>query len=226
VLRDILEVLLLALALYVVIAFALQTVRVDGESMLPTLNNDDLLFADKLSYHLHAPQRGDIVVFQPTDDPTKDFIKRIIAAPGDWVEIDGKHRTADGTQSPAVLLKTCGTCPAQVVHEPYLPDQTKDPWTVEPYCCNAEGLATDEPQWLNVPKDRYFLLGDNRNHSRDSRQIGLQPRNNILGRAWIRIWPLRSFGFLGAGPSLSTAMLLPLPVFFLRRRRKLTPATG
>ena len=79
--RDILEVLALAFALYIVIALALQTVRVEGESMVPTLSNNDLLFADKLSYHLHAPNRGDIVVFQPTDEPNRDFIKRILAIP-------------------------------------------------------------------------------------------------------------------------------------------------
>ena len=218
--RDVLEVLLLALALYIVIAFALQTVRVDGESMLPTLNNNDLLFADKLSYHLHAPGRGDIVVFQPTDEPNRDFIKRIIAIPGDWVEIDGKHRNADGTTSPAVLIKSCQTCTPQQLGETYLPDQSRDPWSVETYCCDSEGRATQEPEWLNVPKDRYFMLGDNRNHSRDSRQIGLQPRNNIIGRAWIRIWPLRGVGFLGAGPTVTGAVVLPMPLWSLRRRMR------
>ena len=221
--RDIIEVLLLAVALYVVIAFALQTVRVDGESMEPTLNNNDLLFADKLSYHLHAPNRGDIVVFQPTDEPNRDFIKRIIAIPGDVVEIDGKHQYPDGHVAPAILLRSCDTCAIQVVHESYLPDQTKDPWNEMIYCCDSTGKATSEPQWLHVPTDQYFMLGDNRNHSRDSRSIGLQPRSNILGRAWVRIWPLSSFGFLGSGPSLQTSLGLPEPAaVFLRRRRRRT----
>lgn len=218
--RDVIEVLLLAVALYVVIAFALQTVRVDGESMEPTLNNNDLLFADKLSYHLHAPNRGDIVVFQPTDEPNRDFIKRILAIPGDSVEIDGKHQYPDGRVAPAILLRTCDSCAAQVVHEPYLPDQSKDPWNEMVYCCDSNGRATSEPQWLRVPTDQYFMMGDNRNHSRDSRSIGLQPRNNILGRAWVRIWPLGSFGFFGAGPSLQAALSLPLPIALLRRRRR------
>lgn len=210
---------LLALALYLVIAFALQTVRVDGDSMLPTLDNNDLLFADKLSYHVHPPQRGDIIVFRPVDEPDRDFIKRIIAVPGDWVEIDGKYRHPNGTVGSAVLIKSCQSCTPRILDEPYLPDQAKDPWTVETNCCDATGRATDQPRWLQIPKDEYFVLGDNRNHSRDSRQIGLQPRDNILGRAWVRIWPLRSLGFLGAGPKLVAAAVLPLPLLRRLRRR-------
>lgn len=216
--RDILEVLALAFALYIVIAFALQTVRVDGTSMEPTLQDTDLLFADKLSYHLHAPGRGDIIVLRPPDDPSKDFIKRVIAVPDDFVEIDGKHPNTDGTTSPAVLIKSCETCAPQVLHEPYLPDQKKDPWSEMVFCCDSGGKATGEPTWLHVPQDQYFVLGDNRNHSRDSRSIGLIPRGNILGRAWVRIWPLSHFGFLGSGPSLSALAVVPLP-FWLRRRR-------
>ncbi|MEA2616490.1 MAG: signal peptidase, partial [Chloroflexota bacterium] len=73
------------------------------------------------------------------------------------------------------------------------------------------------------PKDDYFVMGDNRNRSRDSRFIGLIPRNNVLGRAWIRIWPPGRLGFLGPGPSLAAA-LLPLPLLGLRRRRQLLAA--
>lgn len=217
-LRDILEVLALAFALYIVIAFALQTVRVDGESMEPTLQNSDLLFADKLSYHLHAPERGDIIVLRPPDQPNTDFIKRIVAVPDDFVEIDGKHLNADGSTSAAVLVKTCLSCAPQVLKEPYLPDQKKEPWTEMVFCCDSTGHATGEPTWLHVPQDMYFVLGDNRNHSRDSRSIGLIPRNNILGRAWVRIWPLSHFGFLGQGPTLATAAaLIPVPFWWRRR---------
>jgi signal peptidase I len=217
-LRDILEVLALAFALYIVIAFALQTVRVDGESMEPTLQNSDLLFADKLSYHLHAPERGDIIVLRPPDQPNTDFIKRIVAVPDDFVEIDGKHLNADGSTSAAVLVKTCLSCAPQVLKEPYLPDQKKEPWTEMVFCCDSTGHATGEPTWLHVPQDMYFVLGDNRNHSRDSRSIGLIPRNNILGRAWVRIWPLSHFGFLCQGPTLATAAaLIPVPFWWRRR---------
>ena len=88
--RDTIEVLLIAVILYVAIAFALQTVRVDGESMQNTLQNQDLLLASKISYDFGGnPQRGDIVILIPPTDPTQDFIKRVIGLPGDIIEIDG-----------------------------------------------------------------------------------------------------------------------------------------
>ncbi|MDB5113931.1 MAG: signal peptidase Serine peptidase [Chloroflexi bacterium] len=220
--RDILEVLALAFALYIVIALALQTVRVEGDSMVPTLRNNDLLFADKLSYHLHAPDRGDIIVLKPPDEPNRDFIKRIVGVPGDTIEIDG-HYSSNGRQRAAVLIRPAGASGFQVLKEPYLPDQTKDPWDEMTFCCDAGGRATTEPQPLVIPKDDYFVMGDNRNRSRDSRFIGLIPRNNVLGRAWIRIWPPGRLGFLGPGPSLAAA-LLPLPLLGLRRRRQLLAA--
>src|SRR5450756_519530 len=81
--------------LYIAIWSALQTVRVDGESMVGTLQNNDLLLASKVSYYFGDPQRGDIVVLIPPSDPTKDFIKRVIGIPGDILEIDGsKNPTA------------------------------------------------------------------------------------------------------------------------------------
>jgi hypothetical protein len=119
-----------------------------------------------------------------------------------------------------VLIRPAGATGFQVLHEPYLPDQTRDPWDEMTFCCDSGGRATTEPQPLVIPKDEYFVMGDNRNRSRDSRFIGLIPRNNILGRAWIRIWPLGHLGFLGQGPALATAALLPLPVLGLRRRRR------
>lgn len=216
--RDIIEVLLLAVALYVVIAFALQTVRVDGTSMVPTLDDSDLLFADKLSYHLHGPGRGDIVVLQPPDDPTKDFIKRVVGLPGDVIEIDGNYKN---THHAAVLVKPDGKGPWQKIDEPYLPDQTKDPWTEQTFCCDQGGHFTAQPQALTIPQDEYFVLGDNRNASKDSRIIGLIPRQNILARAWIRIWPASHLGFLGRGPSLAAASLgVPALLLTPRRRRR------
>jgi signal peptidase I len=187
--------------------------------MVPTLGNNDLLFADKLSYHLHSPDRGDIIVLKPPDEPNRDFIKRIVGIPGDTIEIDG-HYSQNGRQSTAVLVRPSGTTGFQVLQEPYLPDQTKDPWDEMTFCCDSGGHSTTEAQPLVIPKDMYFVLGDNRNRSRDSRFIGLIPRDNILGRAWIRIWPLSHLGFLGPGPTLAAAALLPLPLLALRRRRR------
>ena len=115
--RDVLEVLIIAVVLYIAIWSALQTVRVDGESMVGTLQNNDLLLASKISYYFGDPQRGDIVVLIPPSDPTKDFIKRVIGIPGDTIEIDG-------SKSPtAVLIKPQGKGPWQRLQEPYLPGE-------------------------------------------------------------------------------------------------------
>ena len=224
IIRDIVEVLLLALAIYVVIAFALQTVRVEGESMVPTLQNGDLLFANKISYHFHGPERGDIVVLQPPESPNRDFIKRVIGEPGDIIEIDGRYvpkNNPSATPRTAVEIKVQGKGDWQVVDEPYLPDQKVDPWDEMNNCCDSTGRATSVPTPLTIPKDQYFVMGDNRNRSSDSRAIGLIPRGNILGKAWIRIWPFSHFGFLGSGPKLVSSVVLALPLVPLRRRREI-----
>ncbi len=126
--RDVLEVMALAVALYIVIALALQTVRVEGESMVPTLGNNDLLFADKLSYHLHSPDRGDIIVLKPPDEPNRDFIKRIVGIPGDTIEIDG-HYSQNGRQRTAVLVRPSGTTGFQVLRSPTSPTRPRTPGT-------------------------------------------------------------------------------------------------
>jgi signal peptidase I len=224
IIRDIVEVLLLALAIYVVIAFALQTVRVEGESMVPTLQNGDLLFANKISYHFHGPERGDIVVLQPPESPNRDFIKRVIGEPGDRIKIDGRWTPANNpgaTPRTAILIKVQDKGSWQLLDEPYLPDQKVDPWDEMNNCCDSTGRATSVPTELLIPKDQYFVMGDNRNRSSDSRSIGLIPRNNILGKAWIRIWPFSHFGFLGSGPKLVTSVVLALPLLPLRRRREI-----
>jgi len=224
IIRDIVEVLLLALAIYVVIAFALQTVRVEGESMVPTLQNGDLLFANKISYHFHGPERGDIVVLQPPESPNRDFIKRVIGEPGDVVKIDGRYVPKNNPSAPArtaVLIKVQGKGDWQVLNESYLPDQKVDPWDEMNNCCDSTGRATSVPTPLTIPKDQYFVMGDNRNRSSDSRSIGLIPRGNILGKAWIRIWPFSHFGFLGGGPKLVGSAMLALPLLPLRRRREI-----
>jgi signal peptidase I len=199
----VLEVLIIAVVLYIAIWSALQTVRVDGESMVGTLQNNDLLLASKISYYFGDPQRGDIVVLIPPSDPTKDFIKRVIGIPGDTLEIDGNQTPT------ALLIKPGGKGPWQRMAEPYLPEK----WDTMNFCCLAGGTASSSPQPLNIPTGEYFVMGDNRNKSSDSRSFGLVPRKSILAKAFVRVIPFGHFT-LGAGPTLGpdTTALLDTPV--------------
>jgi signal peptidase I len=200
----VLEVLIIAVVLYIAIWSALQTVRVDGESMVGTLQNNDLLLASKISYYFGDPQRGDIVVLIPPSDPTKDFIKRVIGIPGDTIEIDG-------TKSPtAVLIKPQGKGNWQRLQEPYLPEK----WDTMNFCCLPGGTESSAPQPLSIPAGKYFVMGDNRNRSSDSRSFGLVARNKILAKAFVRVLPFAHFG-LGAGPTLvpdGSAAIFDTPV--------------
>jgi signal peptidase I len=225
--RDTVEVLLIAVILYVAIAFALQTVRVDGESMVGTLQNQDLLLASKISYDFGGnPQRGDIVILIPPTEPSQDFIKRVVGLPGDVIEINGNHNPTQ------VLIKPGGKGAFQALNEPYLPQA----WTTLKYCCTSTGMASSAPQALTIPAGDYFVMGDNRNFSSDSRVFGLVPRKNILAKAILRIWPLDHFGGLGAGPTFEpvTTTGLAIPALAIagfeswrwrrRRMRKLAAA--
>src|SRR5438067_10850868 len=177
-LRDTLEIVFLALVLYVVIQYAVQTVHVLGSSMYSTLHDNDLLVASKISYKLHPPQRGDIIVFKPPDEASRDFIKRIIALPGERIRISNSVVYING----------------QVLQESYLPEK----WT---YNNNWPADGQDKL----VPPGEYFVMGDNRNHSSDSRTFNFIQLSSILGKAEVRIWPLGQVGFLGAKPTLAAS---------------------
>ncbi|HXN02361.1 MAG TPA: signal peptidase I [Candidatus Dormibacteraeota bacterium] len=177
-LRDTLEIVFLALVLYVVIQYAVQTVHVLGSSMYATLHDNDLLVASKISYKLHQPQRGDIIVFKPPDEASRDFIKRIIGLPGERIRIANSVVYING----------------RVLNEPYLPER----WT---YNNNWPQSGQDQL----IPPDQYFVMGDNRNHSSDSRTFNFIELNSILGKAEIRIWPLGQVGFLSGKPTLSAS---------------------
>ena len=175
--RDTLEIVFLALVLYVVIQYAVQTVHVLGSSMYPTLHDNDLLVASKISYKLHQPQRGDIIVFKPPDEASRDFIKRIIALPGERIRI----------VSGVVYIND------QVLKEPYLPEK----WTY-----NNNWPASGQDQIM--PPNMFFVMGDNRNHSSDSRTFGPITLDSILGKAEVRIWPLSAIGFFDGKPTLQS----------------------
>lgn len=153
---------------FLIITFVGQRTHVSGESMENTLDDGDQLIVDKLTYRFHDPERFDIIVFPFRYKDNTYYIKRIIGLPGETVQITDGEIYINGE-----LLK-----------ESYGREVMQD-----------AGLAA-EP--ITLGEDEYFVLGDNRNYSSDSRDpsVALIHRKEIIGRAWLRIWPLNSFGIL------------------------------
>jgi signal peptidase I len=166
--RELAEVVVLAVILYFGISFAVQAVHVEGLSMWATLDDNDYLIANKIDYRLHNPQRGDIIILRPPTDNSKDFIKRVIALPGERILI----------RSGVVYIN------GRKLDEPYLP---------EAWISFTEWPANN-PNGQVMGPNQYFVMGDNRNRSQDSRIFGPITRDRIDGRAWFRIWPLDHFG--------------------------------
>lgn len=195
--------------------------------MVPTLQSHDLLLASKLSLfgliHLHDPERGDIVILNPPqpaaapgvpEAPERDFIKRVIGVSGDVLEIDSSRHPA------LIRIKPGGRGPWQELQEPYLGDR----WEQTTPCCDSGGRATTSTTTpLTIPGDTYFVMGDNRNRSSDSRYFGLVRKDRISAKAFFRIWPLGSTGTLGPGPTLVPAAVLTVPVSTLPLRRRRGP---
>ncbi len=171
-----------AIAVALVIkTFAMQAFYIPSESMKPTLEINDRVLVNKLSYHLHDINRGDIVVFEKPDgdvnDNIKDLIKRVIALPGETVVFDQNKVYIDGKQ----------------LDEPYLPAGTitqQGPGLASyPYKCTV-----DDP--CKIPADTVWVMGDNRTNSKDSRYLGPIPQDKIVGRAFVTVWPFSRFGGL------------------------------
>ena len=164
-----LNLLFVVVLVYVIITFVGQRTVVDGRSMNPNLNDGDNLIVEKLSYRFRDPQRFDIIVFPPQGAPNEHYIKRIIGLPGETVQIDYEGN---------IYIN------GEILEEDYGLETIQNP-----------GRAA-EP--ITLGEDEYFVLGDNRNNSTDSRteKVGNVKRSTITGRAWVRIWPLSDFGVL------------------------------
>ena len=172
ILTEVAEVLLLALGLYLIINFAIQTVHVIGSSMYPTVTDNDYLVATKIDYRLHAPQRGDIIIMRDPYDSSRDFIKRVIAVPGDHILIRQGQVFING----------------HLLRETYINSEL---WTE-----NADWPLgqTTSSEGVLMKTDEYFVMGDNRNHSSDSRVFGQIRRDQIEARAWVRVLPVTRLG--------------------------------
>jgi signal peptidase I len=137
--------------------------------MLPNFHNSDYLIIDRLSYHTGQPSRGDVIVLRYPKDLSQYFIKRIIGLPGEKIQISQGFVTIYNQAHPQ----------GERLEEPYLPSQN-------------ETLSTSAPWQLG--SDQYFVLGDNRTASSDSRVWGILPKDDIVGKVWLRVFPVGSFG--------------------------------
>ncbi len=152
------------LVAFVVRTFVIAHFVVEGESMYSTLDTNDRVFVNKLSYRLHDPNRGDVVVLhQVTGASERDLIKRVIGLPGEAVEVRNCTVLIDG----------------RVLNEPYL-----DPEVVTPTNCGGDYLLDGV-----VPDNHVFVMGDNRGGSQDSRVIGPISEDDLVGRAFVVFWP-------------------------------------
>jgi len=166
---DLVKILVLALIIIVPFRmFIAEPFVVSGSSMVPTFHNQDYLIVDRLSYHTHAPERGDVIVLKYPKDTSQFFIKRIIGLPGEKVEFNQGHVIIVNSEHPDGM----------VLNEPYLPSQ------VETF--GAPGPFT-------LGSGEYYVLGDNRTASSDSRVWGILPSNDIVGRVWLRVFPISAF---------------------------------
>jgi len=157
------DLIVSAAASVFIITFLYQPVRVEGTSMLPRLEDQDRLFINKFAYHFSSIERGDVVVFHYPLDPEKSYIKRVIAVPGDRLEIDRGTVWVNGKR--------------QI--EPYVPAEYRD----------ARSYAE-----LVIPEDCFFMMGDHRSISSDSREFGPVTRSLIYGKAVFVYWPARDAG--------------------------------
>ena len=175
---EITKIVIIALLIVVPIRyFIFQPFFVRGKSMEPNFENNDYLIVDEISYRFRAPQRGEVVVFKCPQNPSQRYIKRIVGLPGETIEIgDGK----------VVIFSEKGS---QILNESdYL----------SPY------ITTPGDIRVTLDENEYFVLGDNRSVSADSRRFGPLPRKNIVGRVFLRAWPFTAFAKIAAPQYLRT----------------------
>ena len=163
-------ILIIVGATYLIVTFVGQRTRVSGDSMESALHNGDNLIVDKISYRFREPERYEIIVFPYKYQENTFYIKRIIGLPGETVQVKKGEVYVNG----------------KLLGEEYGLEKIEE---------GKEGLAIDP---ITLGEDEYFVLGDNRNHSSDSRDpsVGVLTKDDLIGRAWIRIWPLNSIGVI------------------------------
>jgi signal peptidase I len=157
--------------------FIAQPFIVSGASMDPTFASGEYLIVDQLTYRLNNPKRGEIVIFKYPKDESKYFIKRIIGLPGEVVELEGTEVTIKNKQYPEGLK----------LDEPYITDRNEK----------------EDHMTITLKDDQYFVMGDNRRQSSDSRAWGTLPRNLIVGTPFVRLFPMNRIGIFPGDSSNS-----------------------
>ena len=161
--NDTIKYILIAIGIIVIVIYVISLQQVVGPSMRPTLNNGEILLLNKFIYHFKEPKRNDIIAFAYED--TKYLIKRVIGLPGENVEYNDNVLYING--------------------EPYI-EKIVEGMITEDFTLKELGYNT-------IPKDMYLVLGDNRGDSLDSRNFGLITKKDIIGKPFLRIWPLNEF---------------------------------
>lgn len=149
--------------------FVAEPFVVSGSSMVPNFFNREYLVVDKLSYRFGEIDRGDVIVFRYPKDPSQYFIKRVIGLPGEKVKIQSGKAVIYNNEFPD----------GKVLAEPYLPNQD---------------ITFGQEDIVTLQSGEYFVMGDNRLGSSDSRMWGKLPESNIVGKAWLRVFPVNRFG--------------------------------
>lgn len=148
--------------------FIIQPFIVDGQSMEPNFHDKNYLITEKVSYRISVPERGDVVIFNPPDAPNVNYIKRVIGLSGETVEIKDNSIFVNGSK----------------LVEPYLATGTRNQ------------TLDAKPLKVTLKTDQYFVMGDNRDHSRDSREIGPVPKQNIISKTWLILYPFKDLSIV------------------------------
>ena len=170
---DILEVVVFAIAIFLFIyLLVLQPHKIKGQSMDPNYPDGEFLLTDKVTYRFGEPKRGDVVVFEAPTAPGEEYIKRIIGLPGETVSVNEGHV--------------------------YINSKKLDEGYLKPTLYTSGGAFLGDGQKVIVPQKEYFVMGDNRPSSSDSRTWGFVPESKITGRAWVIYWPPDKAGIVKA----------------------------
>ena len=164
--KDLIKLILFIVVLLVIMIYVFSVTQVLGNSMSPTLMDDEVLFLNKAQYRFFDIKRGDVVSLEYAD--TKFLIKRVIGLPGESLEIKNNQVYING----------------ELLEEEYLEEDLEYP-----------DFRLQDIGYETIPDDMYFVLGDNREDSMDSREIGLVSKGKIEGRIFMRFWPLNKIRF-------------------------------